>query len=61
MFLTEYDLDHLYKFSFSLPMDAQHKIWLSFTKQFWRRNSFKKRATTTTPTDGRTPEDRVIS
>ena len=27
------DLDHLYKFSFPLPKEAQHKIWLRLVKR----------------------------
>ena len=35
------DLDHLYKLSFPLPMDAPHEVWLKLAKQFQRRRSLK--------------------
>ena len=35
------ELDHLYNFSFPLPKEAPHKIWILLAKRFQRRRSLK--------------------
>ena len=48
-----FDPDAANKFSFLLPKEAPHKIWLCSGKRFWRRRRLKLFTT-----DGRTPDGR---